>query len=133
MRISDWSSDVCSSDLEVVAKSWEARERRRLPCFFAVGDERALSVIWRGPIVRIGTPAEATAIFPNALPLIQVDDPGDIIPGEPNTPGARCELASLELAAALPRSGAAAAGVTAPVPPAPPPTTQHRRLGEEGV
>src|SRR3546814_18943734 len=43
---------------EVVAKSWEARERRRLPCFFAVGDERALSVIWRGPIVRIGTPAE---------------------------------------------------------------------------
>ncbi|WP_083578983.1 4-hydroxythreonine-4-phosphate dehydrogenase PdxA [Tardibacter chloracetimidivorans] len=100
---------------EVVAKSWEARERRRLPCFFAVGDERALSVIWRGPIVRIGTPAEATAIFPNALPLIQVDDPGDIIPGEPNTPGARCALDSLELAAGLARSGAAGAVVTAPV------------------
>src|SRR3546814_11410628 len=73
---------------EVVAKSWEARERRRLPCFFAVGDERALSVIWRGPIVRIGTPAGATAIFPNALPPLQVDHPGAHIPGQPHPPRA---------------------------------------------
>src|SRR3546814_5385668 len=49
------------------------------------------------------------------FPLIQVDDPGDIIPGEPNTPGARCALDSLELAAGLARSGAAGAVVTAPV------------------
>lgn len=100
---------------EVVAKSWEARDRRRLPPFFAVGDERSLSVIWRGPVTRIDTPQDALDVFPNALPLIQVDDPGDIVPGEPNAAGARCALDSLELAAGLTRSCAAAALVTAPV------------------
>lgn len=100
---------------EVVAKSWEARDRRRLPPFFAVGDERALGVIWRGPVARISTPSEAAGVFPHALPLIQMDDPGDIVPGEPNAAGARCALDSLELAAGLTRSGAAGALVTAPV------------------
>jgi len=100
---------------EIVAKSWEARVRRRLPPFFAVGDERSLSAVWKGPINRIGTPFEAAAAFDHGLPLIQVDDPGEIIPGEPNIAGARCALDSLETAAGLTRSGVAAALVTAPV------------------
>ncbi len=100
---------------EVVAKCWESRDRRRLQPFFAVGDERSLGVVWRGPIVRIGTPQDALDVFSRALPLIQVDDPGDIIPGEPNAAGARCALDSLELAAGLTRSCAAGALVTAPV------------------
>lgn len=100
---------------EVVAKSWEARQRRRLPPFFAVGDERSLAAVWRGPVQRISTPDEATAVFEHALPLIQVDDPGEIIPGTPNLAGARCALDSLELAAGLARSCAAGALVTAPV------------------
>lgn len=100
---------------EIVAKSWEARTRRRLPTFFAVGSERSLSAVWSGPIARIDTPDEASHVFDYALPLIQIDDPGDIHPGAPNPAGARCALDSLELAVGLARSGAAGGLVTAPV------------------
>lgn len=100
---------------EIVAKAWEARERRRLPCFFAIGDIRSIEAVWQGPVVRIGGPDEARDIFDKALPIIQVDDPGDIVPGSPNLAGARCALDSLEIAVGLARSGAASALVTGPV------------------
>ena len=47
--------------------------------------------------------------------MIQVEDAGDIVPGEPNLAGARCALDSLELAVGLARSGSADALVTGPV------------------
>jgi len=49
------------------------------------------------------------------LPLIQLEDAGEIIPGAPNIAGARCSLDSLELAVGLARSGAACGLVTGPV------------------
>jgi 4-hydroxythreonine-4-phosphate dehydrogenase len=49
------------------------------------------------------------------LPLLQVDDPGDIAPGVPNLAGARCALDSVEMAVGLARSGAASGLVTGPV------------------
>jgi 4-hydroxythreonine-4-phosphate dehydrogenase len=58
------------------------------------------------------TPA---SVFPRALPLVQVDDPGEIIPGQPNLAGARCALDSLELGVGLARGGMASALVTGPV------------------
>lgn len=100
---------------EIVAKAWDARRESGLPTFFAVGNQTSLERVWGGPIRLIGTPEEAAAAFGDALPLIQVDDPGAIIPGEPNLPGARCALDSLEIAVGLTRSGAAAALVTGPV------------------
>lgn len=63
----------------------------------------------------IGNPDEAARAFGEALPLIQVDDPGEIVPGQPNLAGARCALDSLEIAVGLTRGGAASALVTAPV------------------
>lgn len=63
----------------------------------------------------IGNPDEALGVFDTALPLLQVDDPGDVVPGEPDLAGARCALDSLELAVGLTRGGAASALVTAPV------------------
>ncbi len=54
-------------------------------------------------------------MFPHALPLVQVDDPGEIEPGVPNLPGARCALDSLELAVGLARAGIASGIVTGPV------------------
>ena len=100
---------------EIVAKAWARRETLALPPFFAVGDVRSIKAVWEGPIVRISEPAEACRIFQEALPLIQVEDAGEIVPGAPNMPGARCSFDSLELAAGLARSGAASALVTAPV------------------
>lgn len=100
---------------EILAKAWEARNECGLPSFFAVGDARSLSAVWQGPVERIASPSEASAVFPRALPLIVVDDAGEIRPGEPNLEGARCSLDSLEVATGLTRSGAAAALVTGPV------------------
>lgn len=100
---------------EIVAKAWEARGSASLPTFFGVGDMRSITSIWNGPVRRIDSPAEAARMFEEALPVIQVEDAGEIVPGKPNMAGARCSLDSLELAAGLTRSGAAGALVTAPV------------------
>ena len=80
-----------------------------------VGDQRSIEAVWAGPLERIAAPDQAAACFAGALPLLPVQDAGEIVPGEPNLAGARCALDSLELAVGLTRSGAAAALVTGPV------------------
>ncbi|MBD8547340.1 4-hydroxythreonine-4-phosphate dehydrogenase PdxA [Sphingomonas sp. CFBP 8760] len=100
---------------EVTAKAWDARHARRLPPFFAVGDARSVSRVWRGPIAEISDPRAAAAVFGDALPVLTVEDAGDILPGSPDLEGGRCALRSLELAVGLVRTGAASALVTGPV------------------
>lgn len=100
---------------EIVAKAWVGREIQRLPVFFAVGDVRSVEAVWRGPVASITDPSHAAHVFQDALPVLQVEDAGPIVPGEPNAEGARCALASLEIAVGLARSGAASAIVTGPV------------------
>lgn len=100
---------------EVVARAWAMRGAADLPPFFAIGDRRAISAVWDGPVETLDNPSEAASVFPRALPLVQVDDPGDIIPGQPNLAGARCALDSLELGVGLARGGMASALVTGPV------------------
>jgi 4-hydroxythreonine-4-phosphate dehydrogenase len=100
---------------EVVAAAWARRREEGLPPFFAIGDRRAISAVWDGPIASLAAPADAAGAFPDALPLVQVDDPGDIVPGDPNLAGARCALDSLELAVGLARNGFAGGLVTGPV------------------
>lgn len=100
---------------EIVAKAWEARDAFALPPFVAVGDERAIARIWNGPIARVTEIGEVADAFREALPVLAVQDGGDIHPGTPDVDGARCALHSLELAAGLARSGAAGALVTGPV------------------
>ena len=100
---------------EIVAKAWVAREAERLPTFVCVGDPAAVAAVWDGPVEVVTTPAGAEACFDRALPIIALcaSEPGT--PGEPDLPGARCALDSLELALGLTRSGAASALVTGPV------------------
>ena len=100
---------------EIVAAAWARRREEGLPPFFAIGDRRAIAAVWDGPIASLAAPTDAAAAFPDALPLVQVDDPGDIVPGEPNLAGARCALDSLELAVGLARNGFAGGLVTGPV------------------
>ncbi|TXC70505.1 4-hydroxythreonine-4-phosphate dehydrogenase PdxA [Sphingomonas ginsenosidivorax] len=100
---------------EIIAKAWAARETHALPPFVAVGDARAIARVWSGPIARIGDLAETHAAFADALPVMTVEDAGEIVPGVPDVEGARCALHSLELAVGLVRTGAARALVTGPV------------------
>jgi len=100
---------------EVTAKAWQARRIHGLEPFFAVGDARSLEAVWDGPVVRIEDPAGAGDVFDDALPVLHLEDGGEITPGRPDVEGARCSLDSLELASGLARSGAAQALVTGPV------------------
>jgi 4-hydroxythreonine-4-phosphate dehydrogenase len=100
---------------EIIAAAWERRDADRLPPFLAIGDARALRAVWNGPIAILSDPTHAAAAFATALPLIQLDDPGEIVPGQPNLAGARCALDSLELACGLARQGMASGLVTGPV------------------
>lgn len=100
---------------EITGKAWAMRAEAALPPFFAVGDARAIGAVWNGPVERIEDPRHASAIFARALPVMQMEDAGEIAPGYPNLEGARCALDALELAAGLTRSGAARALVTGPV------------------
>ena len=100
---------------EVTAKSWERRYADGVPPFFAVGAPEALAAVWNGPVAIISDPGEAAGVFREALPLIQIDSGGDIVPGQPSIEGARCAFNALELAVGLARSVAASALVTGPV------------------
>jgi len=100
---------------EIIAKAWAARHEAGLPPFVAVGDARAIERVWNGPVVRVSDMASAVASFDEALPILSVDDGGEIRPGQPDVEGARCALHALELAVGLVRSDAAGALVTGPV------------------
>ncbi len=100
---------------EVVAKAWALRQQHDLAPFFAVGDVRAIERVWNGPVARVSEPSDAARLFGSALPVLSVQDAGDITPGHPDVDGARCALHALELAVGLTRSGAAGALVTGPV------------------
>ena len=100
---------------EIIAKAWAARLTHDLPPFVAVGDARAIARVWDGPIATVTDPSAAVAAFANALPVLNVEDAGDVTPGQPDVEGARCALHSLELAVGLVRTGAARALITGPV------------------
>lgn len=100
---------------EILAKAWAAREARGMPPFVAVGDARAVERVWPGPVAVVDSFAAGAERFDEALPVLQVEDAGEIVPGTPDVEGARCALHSLELAVGLVRSGAARGLVTGPV------------------
>ncbi|PCG15849.1 MULTISPECIES: 4-hydroxythreonine-4-phosphate dehydrogenase PdxA [Sphingomonas] len=100
---------------EIIAKAWAARHDRGLPPFVAVGDCRAIRQVWDGPVRIVTDLTAGTRLFDEALPVMTVEDGGDIVPGTPDPDGARSALHALELAAGLVRSGAARALVTGPV------------------
>jgi len=100
---------------ETIAKAWDARRERALPPFVAVGDRRAIARVWNGPVAAVSDLNAVPEVFGEALPVLTVQDAGEIVPGVPDIDGARCAVRALELATGLVRSGAGRALVTGPV------------------
>lgn len=100
---------------EIVAKAWALRETFSLPPFFAIGDIASLRAVWDGRVTPITSPDEAAGVFDSALPCLQLDQAGEIVPGQPSTQGAHVALQALEVGIGLAKSGAASALVTGPV------------------
>ncbi|UVI40775.1 4-hydroxythreonine-4-phosphate dehydrogenase PdxA [Qipengyuania spongiae] len=104
---------------ELIAEIWNQRGSLDLPPFAVVGGAGVLRAAARTrgidlPVAVIDGPAEATAAFSDALPVI---GGGDVPyePGRPDEAGAKLALGSLELATSLARDGGAAGIVTLPV------------------
>src|SRR3546814_15636989 len=95
MRISDWSSDVCSSDLRLAA----------------LAGRLGLAV----PIAEIAAPGAAREIFPEALPVLPLARSVTAEPGRLDPANAEAVLESIRTAVSLALDGAAAAVVTNPI------------------
>jgi 4-hydroxythreonine-4-phosphate dehydrogenase len=100
---------------EIIGKAWEAREKLRLPPFFAIGDIASFAAHWNGPVVRIDDPSDTAKYYGDALPVFHVHDCMEIKPGLPDLDGAHCAYQSLELAVGFARAASVGAMVTGPV------------------
>lgn len=100
---------------ECVTKAWLAKKSGDGPVFFAIGSRRSIEAVWLGPVKTITDPAEATSVFPHALPLFPITDDAPVAPGAPTLEGARVAYDSLEAAIGVTREGAASALVTGPI------------------
>jgi len=98
---------------EIVVKAWSAL-RHDGPAFVAVGD--AASLAGAGAEVRVvASPAEASKVFAEALPVLDLPLPTPVRPGKADSSAAPCVIRWIEAATDLVLSGAASGLVTAPI------------------
>ncbi len=104
---------------EIALKAW-LRRGEGLPAFAAIDDPERLAAIaeqLRLPAVvrTIAAPAEAAAVFPDALPVLPEKLPAPAVPGRPSAATAAAVIGAIERAARLALAGEAAAIVTNPI------------------
>lgn len=92
----------------------------RLPPFFVIDDPDRLTALARRlglqvPVQSIADPAEAAAIFPEALPVLPQPLAVAVEPGRPDAANAPAVLAAIERAVRLTETGKAGAVVTNPI------------------
>ncbi len=104
---------------ELTVKAW-ATCRHELAPFFALDDPGRLRSEAKAcgldiDITEIATPADAAAVFADALPVIALRENADAIPGKPGVATAKAVLESIERAVAYTSDGQAGALVTNPI------------------
>jgi 4-hydroxythreonine-4-phosphate dehydrogenase len=103
---------------ELTLRAWIARASLPAP-FFALADPKALTALARrldlaAPIAEVA-PAEASAAFDRALPVVALAAPADARPGEPDPAFAAATIEAIERAVGYVRTGEASALVTNPI------------------
>src|SRR3546814_17170513 len=95
MRISDWSSDVCSSDLLDVPLDYEQPEGKLLTLFItrAPAEGERLGALFVNPGGPGASAAEMAAVLPMILPG-EITDHFDIIGVDPRGLGGRSQIDS---------------------------------------
>jgi 4-hydroxythreonine-4-phosphate dehydrogenase len=104
---------------ELTLAIWRRRVELDLPAFYLIGDadflrQRARSLALEVPVAVV-TPAEASATFERALPVVPLDLPVTAAPGKPDATSAPAAIASIRRAVADVLAGRAAGVVTNPV------------------
>jgi 4-hydroxythreonine-4-phosphate dehydrogenase len=106
---------------EITVKAWRAL-RGEARSFLAVGDFEALAQAapdGAGILQRITAPADAAAVFPDALPVLDLPAGAPVIAGRPSAATAPAIIGWIETAANLALRGEVAGVVTAPIAKAP--------------
>ena len=102
---------------EIVMKAWAAL-RGEGPCFVVIGDHDALasaSAAGGGAVRRVGGPAEASAVFADAVPVLDSPLRNPVVAGQPSTGYAGSVIRGIETAVGLALSGSVCGVVTAPI------------------
>ncbi len=101
---------------EIIVKAWNVL-RAGGPSFMVVGDHDALSAASgrTGAVRRVGSPQEALAVFPDALPVLDLPLLSPVVAGKPSSAYAASILRWIETGTGLALSGAVSGLVTAPI------------------
>jgi 4-hydroxythreonine-4-phosphate dehydrogenase len=104
---------------EISLLAWLNRDSTT-PCYFVIDDPDRLAALARSldldvPVKTIDQPADATGVFPTALPVLAESIGVSIRPGQPNKKAAPAILRSIDRAIELVERGEAAAMVTNPI------------------
>ena len=105
--------------LDITLSAWRRRAELDLPPFYLITDPQYLERRIRRLGVEVPTaivrPAEATAAFATALPVVELGVTASAEPGQPDAASGPAAVASIDRAIADVNSGEAAAMVTNPV------------------
>ncbi|MGZ9032938.1 MAG: 4-hydroxythreonine-4-phosphate dehydrogenase PdxA [Rhodospirillales bacterium] len=104
---------------EITLMAWLRREVG-VPAFFVIDDADRLEGLGSSlglpvPVRRIDAPADAAAVFADALPVLHRSLARPVVPGRLDPANARRVIAAIEEAVTLIRAGEAAAVVTNPI------------------
>jgi 4-hydroxythreonine-4-phosphate dehydrogenase len=105
---------------EIALAAWRRRNDDAVPPFYVLDNPDRLAALayrlgWDGPIRAIDTPAEAAAVFVEAVPVLPLSAAPRAGPGRPDPADARLVLEAIERAVADAQEGRAAAVVTSPI------------------
>ncbi len=105
---------------ELTLSAWRGRTERSLPPFFAVDNPDRLGRLaerlgWDVPVTAIDAPEAATDRFADSLPVLPIDLPGSMTPGQPDPANAPGVIASIRKAAECVMIGHADAVLTNPI------------------
>jgi len=106
---------------EIIVKAWQAT-RESGPSFLVVGDMDLLASAPDGSgaiLRRIASPQEASDVFRDALPVLDLPLQAPVIAGRPSPASAQTVIRWIETGAGLALSGAVSGLVTAPIAKAP--------------
>ncbi len=106
---------------ELTLMAWiQAHQGLRTGVFFVIDDPTRLQALaarlgWDVPIATIGSPQQAAAIFPSALPVLPLSLPRPVAPGCPDPANADCVARSIAWAVELAQAGQVSGLVTNPI------------------
>jgi len=105
---------------ELALKAWLARGDGALPAFFSLDDADRLRALGRSlgldvPIQVIHAPEEAVKHFAQALPVLSVPLPEEVLPGHPSAANGKAVQSSIERAVRFALDGRVLGVVTNPI------------------